>query len=310
MASGDPGKGCAVGDFKIILTHNLTAAFRTMCGSLILALPALGFVAKMGFVNGGALVVACKNYSLFYWFLSTVPHSVIEFPAFLLCSTFSLRLGLRWLFQKHGSDRKRVFLSDLANACKTGLLCIPMFFVAAALESFVTPRIVDLFYEEVQPGASGDAGFSPSAYSCSSTGAPIIALGGTERMKRLRSLLDRYDRLLIVVVVALAAVLLVWEHSLRLYPPLLLFALGILVSAWRREGFFLARTAAILVTAAYAATGFPVSVPGMLPSGRLWTTMLTWGCGGMALFLGLIAAVFGILARSSDPGDNERLLPP
>ena len=36
--------------------------------------------------------------------------------------------------------------------------------------------------------------------------------------KNFRSLLDRYDRLLIVVVVALAALLLVGEHSLRLCP--------------------------------------------------------------------------------------------
>ena len=88
-------------------------------------------------------------------------------------------------------------------------------------------------------------------------------------MKRVCLLLDRYDRLLIAVVVALAAVVLVWKPNFRLYPPLLFFALGMLISAWRREGFFLARTAALSVTIAYAAAGFLVSVPGAVPH-ALW----------------------------------------
>lgn len=189
IASGGPAKGGPVGDFKIILTHNLAAALYEMCGSFIVALPTLDFVLHNGFMNGGYLVVGSKDYPFFWRFLSVVPHSIVEFPAFLLCSTFSLRLGLRWLFQKHGSDRKRVFLTDLANACKIGLLCIPLFFVAAAVESFVTPRIVHVFYddtdtEEVRPGASGDAGGSPPAYSCSSARrarASMLAFAFTEK---------------------------------------------------------------------------------------------------------------------------------
>jgi hypothetical protein len=43
----------------------------------------------------------------------------------------------------------------------------------------------------------------------------------------------------------------------------------LLISAWRREGFFLTRTAALSVTIAYAAAGLLVSVPSAVPH-ALW----------------------------------------
>lgn len=101
-------------------------------------------------------------------------------------------------------------------------------------------------------------------------------------------MLDRYDRLLVAVAVSFAAVLLVFGHSVRLYLPNLPFALGLLVSAWRREGFFLARTAAIAVTITYAVGGFLVSVPGVLPPVLWLASMVLFLVASLVIVVGAL----------------------
>jgi len=130
--------------FIFLLKGNLRCMLLTWCASPILGIAPLLITIREGLETGGVLVYR----SAFYGVLSLAPHGLVEYPAILLCHAFFLRLGLRWLFQKNATERKRVFVADFQNSLKILLLGAGMFFVGAIIESFATPRIVAPYERE------------------------------------------------------------------------------------------------------------------------------------------------------------------
>jgi len=127
--------------FILILKHNLFGMLMEWCGSLVLGVVPLLKTVAGGFLFGG-LIGVNWDWSLLYCCLTLFPHGIVELPADLLGSAFFLRLGLRWTFQKTAAERKRIFLTDFHNSIKIGLLCTFLFFIAAMIESFATPKII------------------------------------------------------------------------------------------------------------------------------------------------------------------------
>jgi uncharacterized membrane protein SpoIIM required for sporulation len=130
--------------FIFLLKLNLTCTLLTWCTSLILGITPVLITIHEGFSTGGLLVYRSPFYGVF----SLSPHGLVEFPAILLCNAFFLRLGLRWVFQKNATERKRAFVADFQNSLKILLLGAGMFFVGAMIESFATPRIVAPYEQE------------------------------------------------------------------------------------------------------------------------------------------------------------------
>ena len=132
---GNPETGFPA--FILCVKHNVTAMLILWCGSLVLGLvPLLGSLGT-GLVLGILLV----DRGVIYGFLSIFPHAIVEWTAFLLSSAFFLRLGLRWVFQKNATDRKRTFIADFRDSLKIAFLCAGLLCVAAAIETFGTPKI-------------------------------------------------------------------------------------------------------------------------------------------------------------------------
>ena len=130
--------------FIFLLKLNLTSTLLTWGTSLILGITPVLITIREGFSTGGLLVYL----SPFYGVLSLSPHGLVEFPAILLCNAFFLRLGLRWIFQKNATERKRAWVADFQNSLKILLLGTGMFFVGALIESFATPKIVAPYEQE------------------------------------------------------------------------------------------------------------------------------------------------------------------
>jgi stage II sporulation protein M len=128
----------------LYLKHNLTAVLIIWCGGLVPAIAPLLTALVEGFILGALLV----DEPVLCWFLSIFPHGIVEIPAILLGSAFSLRLGLRWIFQKTAGERKRTFVKDLKNSLKIGLLCMFLIFIAAMIETFATPKIFAPYEKE------------------------------------------------------------------------------------------------------------------------------------------------------------------
>ncbi len=136
-------------DFIDIFTTNVLTTFKSWCGSPLLGLVPVLKLILLGFALGGSLLESYRDTSLFYFILSTLPHGIIEVPAIFLSHTIFFRFGLRWALQNKGTDRKRIFLSDLQDSIKIGLLCTFLLFLAAIVESIVTPKIIEVFYLKI-----------------------------------------------------------------------------------------------------------------------------------------------------------------
>jgi len=139
---GGPETGFAA--FIVILKTNLRAMLMSWRGSLVLGIAPLLHTLAVGLLAGGLLV----HRGVSYFLVAALPHGTVELPAILLSNTFFLRLGLRWAFQKNGTERKRTFAKDFQNSLRIGLLCALLFLVAAAIEAFVTSKTVAAYQNE------------------------------------------------------------------------------------------------------------------------------------------------------------------
>jgi stage II sporulation protein M len=124
--------------FIRILKHNLKVLLISWCGGLVPAISPLFATVAVGCHLGGLLGLG----SVSYWCLAILPHGIVEIPAILLGNAFFLRLGLRWMFQKTATARKRTFLTDFQDSVKISLLCMFLFTIAALIESFATPKLL------------------------------------------------------------------------------------------------------------------------------------------------------------------------
>jgi len=136
---GNPATGFAA--FILFVKHNVTAMLINWCGGLLLAVAPILTSLGNGFVLGALLV----DRGVLYGLLSTLPHAIVELTAILLSNAFFLRLGLRWVFQKNATARKRTFVSDFQASLKIALVCIGLLCVAAMIETFATPKILSVY---------------------------------------------------------------------------------------------------------------------------------------------------------------------
>lgn len=175
--------------FILILKHNLMVMAVTWCASLVLAIAPLGMILANGFLVGGLLGFGEISYGV----LALLPHGSIELPAILLSNTFFSRLGLRWAFQKNGTDRKRTFVTDFKDSFKIATFCALLFLVAAMIESFATPKILAAYEKEHLGGIGVQLGMQerrltithvfpggPASRAGLSSGLVIQKIDGTE----------------------------------------------------------------------------------------------------------------------------------
>lgn len=74
-------------------------------------------------------------------FLAIVPHGIFELPAFFIAAALSLHLSSK--FFAYLKKEKRTFKKDLLFAIKILFFIVaPLLFVAAIIETFITPKLI------------------------------------------------------------------------------------------------------------------------------------------------------------------------
>lgn len=127
--------------FFIIFGNNTIKSFLAMIfGAFFCVIPVL-FIAFNGLVIGVASSFIVDNSGLRYLLIGLMPHGVIEIPMVLLSAAVGINLGLesiRKIKSKDG-DVKR----ELTKGLKLfSVLILPLLFVAALIESFITPFLL------------------------------------------------------------------------------------------------------------------------------------------------------------------------
>jgi len=132
--------------FQYIWLHNL----RAVALILLLGLFSFGvlgtivFMGNVGLIGAVLALVKVVGYSPALLALSGIlPHGIFEIPAVILASAAVLHLGAALVTPVPGRTLGEVLLEALADWAKIGLgLVLPLLTVAAAIEVWITPRLI------------------------------------------------------------------------------------------------------------------------------------------------------------------------
>ena len=144
--SPQPGLSLA----RALLRQNLLASlYDLVFGAVFGILPVFSIFGNffiIGFLGGISLfphlLPEPSNLSFGVYLLAILPHGIFEIPALLLAAAFGLRLGWQWLLPSSRGRRKQVFKQGLLDNAKILVLILVLLIIAAAVESFVTSRLV------------------------------------------------------------------------------------------------------------------------------------------------------------------------
>ncbi len=126
-----------MGDSYVSMLVNLTAPFSF--GVFAYLTPLVSF-AQIGYGVGWSLV----HHGSFWPFVLgyIVPHSMLKLPTLMLSAALGLRIGAALLYTPKGFSIGQNVLWALANFLKVWLLVLlPLFFVAAMIQVFITPQL-------------------------------------------------------------------------------------------------------------------------------------------------------------------------
>ncbi|MEM3507177.1 MAG: stage II sporulation protein M [Candidatus Bathyarchaeia archaeon] len=125
-----------------IFLNNSVKSFITILLGIVFGTVPIVFLALNGLIIGLVIFEAIKTKGVLFTIAAILPHGIIEIPSFLISTAIGLKVGYEVVkkIKGKGSIKKEV---------KTGvrffiLRILPLFFLAAIIEVFVTPFIVYL----------------------------------------------------------------------------------------------------------------------------------------------------------------------
>jgi stage II sporulation protein M len=127
----------------LIFINNTIAMFISVLSGIALGIVPLLVLVLNGFIIGTIVHLLLVDNGLPFIIAGLIPHGIIEIPLLLLSASIGMRIGhevLRALAGKP-SDIKNVFINGMKFFF---YWMIPMVFVAALIETFITPVIMYL----------------------------------------------------------------------------------------------------------------------------------------------------------------------
>ncbi len=129
--------------FVIFLNNAIKSLIALILGIGLGIIPIL-FVAGNGIIIGMLAEIVSRQRGTFFVIASTLPHGIIEVPMILISTGIGLRLGYNMYLSLIGKkvDMKQELTQGIGFYIR---VIAPLLFVAAAIETFVTPLIASLF---------------------------------------------------------------------------------------------------------------------------------------------------------------------
>jgi len=127
--------------FLLIFFNNVSITLGIMVLGVFFAFTPLLFVWVNGFIFGLAIPKITANLGIIAVISGISPHGIIEIPAALLSAGYGVWLGKKGY---RALRYKEPLLAPIKEALKGYLhYILPLFFLAAAIEAFVTKFILD-----------------------------------------------------------------------------------------------------------------------------------------------------------------------
>ena len=127
--------------FLLIFFNNIIITFIIMLLGIFFALAPIFFVWANGFVFGLSIPILSADLGIMAVILGLSPHGIIEIPAALLSAGYGIWLGKKGY---RALRYKEPLLPSIKKAAESYLQYIlPLFFLAACIEAFITRYMLD-----------------------------------------------------------------------------------------------------------------------------------------------------------------------
>ncbi|SFH92411.1 stage II sporulation protein M [Tindallia magadiensis] len=133
---------------RILFMNNLRASLMMLLGGIILIFPILGIIVNGGLVGAvSALVLKEGSMGLFgFYVVGILPHGIFELPAILLSGAIGLKISKEIISPPQNESRKRRLKKNYQAALWSLPLVITLLAIAAVLEVFLTPWLMELYF--------------------------------------------------------------------------------------------------------------------------------------------------------------------
>jgi len=130
--------------FLFIFVNNSVKSFVSMLLGITFGLVPLLFVCLNGVLIGFVVGVSVSKFGILKTLLLLIPHGIFEIPAVLLSSTYGVEIGVATVKRVRGEeiDLNQLILNKIRNF---GKFLLPVFFIAALIETYITPVIANLW---------------------------------------------------------------------------------------------------------------------------------------------------------------------
>ncbi len=127
----------------IFLNNAVKSAAMVLLGGVFGLFPALSLIGN-GYLVGLVGFSASTQEGWLIFFGSIIPHGIIELPLIILSGALGLRLGYVVLQKIRKRTDQSVFLEYKNASIILFKIVIPLLFISALIEAFVTPLLVSV----------------------------------------------------------------------------------------------------------------------------------------------------------------------
>ena len=131
--------------FIFIFINNSVKAFLSIVLGFLFGIMPVFLLITNGFLIGLVirLVVPLEGWA--YVMAALLPHGVLEIPAIIISATYGLWIGVNFIKMIRTNNSKDVYYSIRKSLGIFFKVILPIVFIAALIETFVTPKIMVLF---------------------------------------------------------------------------------------------------------------------------------------------------------------------
>lgn len=125
-----------------LFTNNLEACILLFLGGASFGILTLLIMSLNGIVIGSIMEIVRHEHSLAFMGAAIIPHGIFEIPAFIIAGALGFLLSQSMVSEWYGSTDTASDARRLAR--KFATLVLPLVAIAAVVEAFITPAVIQL----------------------------------------------------------------------------------------------------------------------------------------------------------------------
>ena len=128
--------------FTKLFANNLEACVLLFLGGASFGILTIFIMSLNGIVIGAIMEIISKDHSALFVAAALIPHGIFEIPAFIISGALGILLAQVLIAEWYGTGDAA--LASVAYARLFLVFVLPLIFIAAGVEAFITPVVIHL----------------------------------------------------------------------------------------------------------------------------------------------------------------------